>query len=587
MSVPHRVLLIEDNDVDAALFTRCVEVMAEWSVERVTSLDQAEELVGVVGQRWFDLVAVDLTLPDAVDLEAIHFARRTLPQAAIVAVTARPPEEVDERALRAGAADLLVKGQMNARGVQRALTHAVERNRLVRRQLESERNLRSVLAAWSDGLFVVDAEGRILFRNDAAVAFADGLVEDREGPRLAIEITPGEVVRSEVARPAGDPVPVEVTAWSIQWADVPARVVVVRDRRGERAAEQARKFAEIGSGALKGVHDIGNRVAAMLSTLSEAEEAVSKGQVAGLHEALGRLRSSCEHIGSVVRASRADASTVRASRVPVDLGELARASCEALRNDLSACATLRLQVEPASVALADPVQLTRVLDNLLRNAIEAIGPGHPDRHQVRVTVRQDDARVVLEVADSGPGISAELQAHIFDQGVTTKAEGTGLGLASVRAILTDLGGTIEVESSPGHGACFRVVLPALHARSRSQRVLLLEDNPEVSRANERLLGQRYRIDHAGDGGEALERLGRDAAYDAILCDLDMPGMDGRAFYERLRSDRPELADRVIFCSGGAASAEMDAFLRAAARPMLPKPILLGEAIAAIELVAAR
>jgi response regulator of citrate/malate metabolism len=115
MAVEHHVLLIEDNDVDAAVFERYVTAMPGWVVTRTRSLEEAEEEINRVGASWFHLAAVDLTLPDAVDLESIAFAREFLPQAACVAVTARNPAEVDERALRAGAADLLVKMQMNAR----------------------------------------------------------------------------------------------------------------------------------------------------------------------------------------------------------------------------------------------------------------------------------------------------------------------------------------------------------------------------------------------------------------------------------------------------------------------------------------
>ncbi|MCB9682996.1 MAG: response regulator [Alphaproteobacteria bacterium] len=587
MATEHRVLLIEDNDVDAAVFSRSVEAMEGWTVLRVGSLEEAEEAVDQHGAHAFSLVAVDLTLPDAFDLEAIHFARTYVPLAACVAVTSRNPDEVDERALRAGAADLLVKGQMNARGVQRAVSHAVDRNELIRRQLESERNLRSVLAAWSDALLVVDARHHLLFRNDAAAALADGLFETTaEGERLALDIQPGDVLRREVPRRGGDPVPVELRSWRITWADQPAQVVVLQDRRAERAAQRTAAMAEAGRGALQGVHDIGNRVTAMMGALADARAVLdAHDHPEALHDLLDRLEASCEHIADVVRSARQGATKVRHRRIPVDVSTLVSTATHNHRRDLEAAAALRLQLEPVTEVFGDPAELTRIVDNLLRNAIEAIGPGQPDRHEIRVSVRQEDDRVLVEIEDTGPGIPPETLERIFEEGFTGKAEGTGLGLASARAIALDHKGTLSVTSTIGQGACFRLELPASRARSTGVRVLLIEDHAEVARANRRLLGDRYAIEVANDGREALDRIATDAAWSVILCDLDMPGMDGVAFFEAIRSDHEPLAERVIFCTGGATTPDVEHFLTASGRPVLAKPLDQFEAIRTIDAVA--
>lgn len=589
MRDPHRVLLIEDNDVDAALFARSVEQIPGWTVRRAGSLEEAEELADDGSS--FDLVAVDLTLPDAVDLEAVHFARRRFPAAAVVAVTARAPEEVDERALRAGAADLLVKGQMNTRGIQRALTHAVERNRMVRRQLESERNLRSVLAAWSDAILVVGADGRVLYHNDAAATLGDGLVRpSADGGRLALDVVPGETVHTELLPPAGEPVPVAISSWRLRWDDVPAQVVVVRDRRAEVSSERARALAELGRDALQGVHDIGNRVNALQGLVLEAR--ALRDDPEALDGLLARVAEGLDHVAGVVRSARRQAREVRTPvRLPVDLSAVTAAAVRDLEPEVRPHAELRFAAEPALEVLGDPIDLRRVVDNLVRNAVEALAEAlaDADRPAIRVAARLDGAHVVLEVADNGPGIPPELGERVFDEGVTTKPTGTGLGLASVRRIVEAHGGAIALASSPGHGATFRVRLPARHGTPSATRVLLLEDNAEVARANERILGQRYRIHVVGDGAAALAHLdrheGADSPYDAILCDLDMPGLDGRGFFEVLAASRPALAARVIFCSGGATTPELDTFLRAAGRPLLPKPLALPEAIAAIEAVA--
>lgn len=586
----HRVLLIEDNDVDAAIFTRCVEAMPGYRVVRVRSLEGAEEAVERLGGAWFDLVAVDLTLPDAMDLEAIHFARTQIPQAVCVAVTARDPDEVDERALRAGAADLLEKGRMNLRGVQRAISHAIERNELVRRQLESERNLRSVLAAWTDALFVLDDAGRPVFSNDAAAALAPVVLDAGADHRLKLDLRQGDVLQTDIRLPGGDTIPVEARAWGITWADAPATVVVLRDIRAERAAERTRALAELGRGALKGVHDIGNRVTALQASIVDAQAALGDlpGTAAGpLGETLQRMERSVEQIAQVVRSSREDASKVRERRLVVDLSALVRSCCQDLRATLEADADLRLQLLPQVEVLGDPAQLTRVVDNLLRNAAEALRDAPDGAHEIRVQVRLEDGVAVLEVEDTGPGIPEHLRDRLFEEGVTGKQHGTGLGLASVQRVVQSHQGTVEVDSARGAGACFRVKLPARGPRLTGLRVLLLEDQADVARANERILGERYRVTVVHDGLTGLALLEEDDDFHVVLCDLDMPGLDGRGFHERLLAERPALAERVIFCSGGAATPELEDFLRQAGRPVLHKPLDLASAILALETVASR
>lgn len=100
--------------------------------------------------------------------------------------------------------------------------------------------------------------------------------------------------------------------------------------------------------------------------------------------------------------------------------------------------------------------------NLIDNAIQAAGKaGH-----VRVSVRAEEERVVVEVADDGPGIPAPLLKRVFDPFFTTKGvgEGTGLGLAVVRQVITRHGGQVNVTSAPGEGAKFTVTLPSAASR---------------------------------------------------------------------------------------------------------------------------
>jgi signal transduction histidine kinase len=118
--------------------------------------------------------------------------------------------------------------------------------------------------------------------------------------------------------------------------------------------------------------------------------------------------------------------------------------------------SLSLETTGVERAEVDPEQLRQALDNLLRNAIEATPAGGV----VAAAVRGDGPGHALEIADSGPGIPPELVPRIFDLYFTTKAEGTGVGLAVAQQVVTVHGGTIEAESRPGGGTRMTVRLPS-------------------------------------------------------------------------------------------------------------------------------
>jgi len=138
--------------------------------------------------------------------------------------------------------------------------------------------------------------------------------------------------------------------------------------------------------------------------------------------------------------------------------------CEVLENALRYTADLRapggIVVErhysgPAVLALADPDLLLPVMTNLVRNALQAMGDGGT----LRLEIATESRAVVLAVADTGPGIAPEMQEEIFRPFYTTRARGTGLGLAVVRGLVTAMGGRLEVVSQVGQGAAFTVRLP--------------------------------------------------------------------------------------------------------------------------------
>jgi len=177
---------------------------------------------------------------------------------------------------------------------------------------------------------------------------------------------------------------------------------------------------------------------------------------------------------------------------------------------------------------------------------------------------------LVEISDTGRGIPREDIEKLFNPFFTTKqiGEGSGLGLSICHSIVRSLGGRIEVESEPGRGSRFIVHLPAAPAqtaqstekRSRNSagpragkrdRILVVDDEPMIGKSMKRALRDSCEVVTAISGAEAKEILENDSAFDVIISDLMMPNVSGMELHEWISAQHPELAQRMIFMTGGA------------------------------------
>lgn len=248
---------------------------------------------------------------------------------------------------------------------------------------------------------------------------------------------------------------------------------------------------------------------------------------------------------------------------------------------------------PARV-LADRDQLVQIVFNLCHNAIQA----QPEGGKIDVRIRRAEESIsgapalAIEVRDSGPGVPAELRGRIFDPFVTTKpsGEGTGLGLFISREIVQGLGGHIHVESEPGRGTSMRVVLPATTKSAsssspprrvtapfnRRRRLLVIDDEDWIGLSLRRAFEEEMSVVTATGGREALALLEEDRSFDAVLCDIVMPEVDGLAVFREIEARDPELARRFVFMSGGALTADAQALVTQMQGRFIEKPFAVEE-----------
>ncbi len=358
-------------------------------------------------------------------------------------------------------------------------------------------------------------------------------------------------------------------------------------QRQREALHQSEKLSALGM-LLAGVaHELNNPLQVVLGQAAMLESALAEERH---RERARRILRAAERCAKIVKVFLAMARDEPASRLPIDLNDCVERALDLISYQLDRAG---IEVDSQLAAglpeiLGDPDQLNQVFVNLLINAMQAMEEApEPRRIILRTLALTANAEVEVVVQDSGPGVPDSLRGRIFDPFFTTKATGvgTGVGLSVCHGMVSAHGGSITVETAAEGGACFRVRLPCgavlsgageetLVAKTgRPARVLVVDDEREIRALLSEFLsstGLEVRaVSNARDGLALL----REKRFDAVVCDLRLPGMDGPAFYAEAGRIDPALRGRFVFATGDLLSEGSRQFLAEAARPVLEKPFL--------------
>jgi signal transduction histidine kinase/DNA-binding NarL/FixJ family response regulator len=381
---------------------------------------------------------------------------------------------------------------------------------------------------------------------------------------------------------------------------------ITGDRQIQSQMLQTEKMAALGQLVSGIAHELNNPLTAIMGY---AQLLLGKGLTPAQHPEAERVFREAERARRIVKNLLYFARENRAERTRVELNEiiertLALRSYELRVEDIAVECDLAPHL-PAT--LADPYQLQQVILNLLVNAEQALlegrGRGHVwirTRHIIQGVAKKVRDRIVLEVADDGPGIPPEIASRVFDPFFTSKPSGvgTGLGLSIVYGIVHQHGGEVAFDNRPGGGARFFVDLPVVDASGESRsavesasrelaaaeestpiapaRILAVEDEPTVAQLIVDVLREEgHRVEAVLDGQEALRRLTRNP-YDLVICDLRMPHFDGEAVYQSLRHAGSPLLKRILFITGDVIAPQTREFLEPNQLPYLAKPFLVEE-----------
>ena len=509
----------------------------------------------------------------------------------------RPMNQLSARArlLQAGDYDspVPVEGPSEVRTFARtfeAMAHSLKDSHVA--LVKSTEQIGNILESISEGFFAFDRQWTCTYVNERAVALTGIPREQLLGKKLQ-ELIPSAVPdreRAELDRVATATVPVQfehyyapLDAW-FEVSAYPSRdgvALFLRDvserKRFQERFQQTQKLESLGLLAGGIAHDFNNLLTGIIGNTSILLEDIPPGSP--MRASLQDVASAAGRASALTQQLLAYAGKGRFVVEPLDLSALVRETSNLIKTSIPMSVELRLNLtNDLPVIEGDASQIQQLVMNLVINAAEAIGEGKTGVVAVTTgtqTINQAYIQqtfpgqeispgnyVMLDVTDTGCGMSEATAARIFDPFFTTKFSGRGLGLAATAGIVRGHRGALKLHSVLGEGSSFRVLFPASQGAPKtrtsdfeekdlrgSETILVIDDEEIVRRAARSALEHYgYTVVVSENGKSSLELLAElHYAVDLVVLDMTMPGMSGEETLRHLKAVRPELP--VILSSG--------------------------------------
>ena len=462
-------------------------------------------------------------------------------------------------------------------------------------------------------MFVVDCEARcVIEANPAAIAKYQMSLDELRNRDVAGRVLPpqrrvelGKLLDakldgppldtySEHVLPDGTLVPVDVRSFPLLWNGRPSRFFMVRDLRAQTAGPRDQRLDLTGQVSGSVAHDFNNLLTVILAVAEQLQEGEGDPE-----QKINLIAKTVRSAQELARQRLSLGGSLVTRRERLDLNAVLGEQADTLRVLLGKHVDFRMDfnIELWPV-FADAAQWRELVLNLAVNAHDAMPEGGKlilSTHNE--SLKSDDPElglargnyIRLVIQDTGHGMSEETRLQAFKPYFTTKSRSrnTGLGLASVLAVVQQSGGAIRLTSAPGEGTRFDIFIPALaegtEITPHGGLVLLVEDSEELRRMIQDFLTVRgYEVIACGSAEVALKwarTLSR--SLDLVICDFILPDLPGDMLVEQLRERRPEA--KVIFMSGqqGAADAMLSPSPGFAPPLCLEKPFSLHQLAAAV------
>jgi PAS domain S-box-containing protein len=587
-----KLLHLEDNPADAELVS---EVFAsDFPGTSIIVVDSRDRFIDALVERNPpDIIISDFTLPSFDGLSALELARARSPDVPFVFLSGSIGEERAIAAVRAGAYDYVLKENMARLPVviRRALDDFAQRH--MRRESDKRlMELAGIIERASEAIVVSDMSGRITLWNDGAARLYGVKAVDAVGRRAEEVLSRNEIRHLRDARSStlekGDwQREIQITTRDGRDIFVDFRMSLVRDANGNPSARlsiatditerkrleeqflRTQRLESLGLLAAGIAHDLNNVLAPVLMTAP-----LLRGHVTGSADLriLDILEKSAERGASLVRQILGFARGAGGGFQLIQVRHLLHDLSDVIRAGFPKSIVLDEDIAGDLWPIqADATQIHQILLNLAVNARDAMLPRGGTlrlKAENRILNEEDAAAIegarpgpflVLTIADTGTGMTAEVLARIWEPFFTTKGEGkgTGLGLPTVRGIAAAHNGFITIDSQVGRGTSFSVFLPPDKSavgnsitvespespQGNGELVLVVDDEANVGAVTTAILTRfGFRVISCSDGVEAIG-LFTEHKEEILLVvtDLNMPNVDGAALALVLRRLRPDIS----------------------------------------------
>ena len=515
-----RLLLVEDNPADARVVERHLkdaglnQVTCDWVQTAAAASERLQKVE-------YDLVLLDLGLPDAQGLQALTALRAVADLTPIIVLTGSDDYKQGLSAVREGAQDYLEKRRVNAGMLSRIVSYSVERNNFHRDLVRATRRYQDLFNNVPVALFTANQDGALKTANAACVKllscqgipldrvnfldllfepgkrtqFLDQLskqravehwettIQDCKGGKLNVLINTAPLYDAKQA----------FAGWEGCLTDISMLKQTLEERdRLEDNLRQAQKLEAIGQLAAGIAHEIntptqyvGDNLRFLKESFGELDSLLGQlvevgGDAASkligeadfdylkeeIPRALNQSLEGVDRVAKIVRAMKEFSHPAR-EKTATDLNRAIQSTITVASNEWKYVAEIEMDLDTNLPAVhCSPAEFNQVVLNMIVNAAHAIsdvvGDGGKGKGKIRVRTRSDGDFAIIEISDSGSGMPAHVQQRIFEPFFTTKevGKGTGQGLAIAHNVIVDKhGGTIKVASSPGAGTTFSIRLP--------------------------------------------------------------------------------------------------------------------------------
>jgi C4-dicarboxylate-specific signal transduction histidine kinase len=482
-----QILLVEDNAGDARLFREMFtqERPDSFDLTHVLRMHEAEIHLAKGG---VDVVLLDMGLPDEHGLDSLRRAKVAAPQVPVIVLTGLDDEVLAAEAMKEGAEDYLIKGQVENRALPRALRHAIERHRMqaeadLLRMIQSQARVSSVLECTSDSVLTINHDWILIYGNRKA---AESLPDFKIGKDYwscfpAVLSTPAEQYLRNAMEGRSEAKYEHYYAPYERWYRVHAFPTddglsmffsnitedkKIRDQLDLEQVLREKRIEALSHMAGGLAHEISNPLAIIHARASDLRNsAASEAPVAAIDvlKACDSIVQTSDRAMKILRGLRGFAR--EASQDPMQLAainEIAEQCIELQhtrfnRHDVELRLDLHSEIPDF---LCRETQIGQIMTNLLNNAFDAIVQSDCKERWMSLRTKHADGEVYMDVTDSGPGIEDHFKTHLMEPFFTTKEFGLGMGvgLSLSRAIAQDHGGTLTL-CKDTKNTCFRLILP--------------------------------------------------------------------------------------------------------------------------------